>query len=110
MKAFERIGCVVYVLVGLVQLSAIFAGLEDWLHVPWWISGLIGFTVAGIPVIGTVAGIMGAIKGWGWSLWGALALFGSPYLIYVVALAGGGVARPLGAGIRAQQGAGRCDM
>jgi len=92
MKALERIGCVVYVLVGLVQLAAVFAGLEDWLHIPWWISGPIGFALAGIPVIGTIAGIMGAIKGWGWSLWGAIALFCWPYLIYVVALAGGGVA------------------
>lgn len=92
MKALKGVGCVVYGIAGLMQLAAIYAGLEDWLHIPWWLSAIIGFTVAGLPIIGTVAGIMGAIKGWGWSVWGALALFGWPFILYGVVLAGGGVA------------------
>jgi len=92
LRALKNFGCVIYVLVGLMQLAAIYEGLERWLHIPWWISAVVGLTVAGIPIIGTIAGVMGAIKGWGWSLWGALALFGWPYLLYGLAMAGGGAA------------------
>lgn len=92
MKVLKGIGCVVFAITGLVQWAATFAGLEAWLHIPWWISGPVGFTVGGFPIIGTVTGVMGAIKGWGWSLWGAIALFGWPYALYLVIGLGGGLA------------------
>jgi hypothetical protein len=54
------------------------------------IGGFICFIIAWIPIIGTLAGIKGAMAGWGWKLWPALALFCGPYALYLFAIVCGG--------------------
>jgi hypothetical protein len=90
----EKLGCLayaVYMLMGLVQLAAILGGIEDWWGWPWWIAIFIAMPVAYIPILGTVVGIMGAIKSFGWSPIFSILLFGWPYILYIILLAVGGL-------------------
>lgn len=69
-----KLGLLLYILSGLVQWSAVTGLLNHLLGDAWffitWIPALF---VAGIPVIGAIAGVTGAILRWGWPWW--LALF-----------------------------------
>ena len=90
----RTIGCVaivVYLAIGFVQLLAAVKGIQLWLDWPWILAAFISLFVAYIPVVGTVAGIVGATAAWGWGLWPAIALFCSPYVLYVIAIATGAV-------------------
>jgi hypothetical protein len=90
----ENLGCLfygVYLLMGLVQLAAILGGIEAWWGWPWWIAIFIAVPVAYIPILGTVVGIMGAIKSFGWSPIFSILLFCWPYVLYIIRLAGGGL-------------------
>ena len=53
---------------------------------------VISMFVAYIPLIGTVAGIKGAIDAWGWGFWSSVAFFFWQFVIYALAFAVGGVA------------------
>ncbi len=78
---------VAYLALGVVQFLAVIAGLQDWLGFHWIISGAIAtfaIFIAYIPLIGSIAGFMGATETWGWSnLTAALLFFGPPW-IYLV--------------------------
>lgn len=89
------LGCgaaVLYFGIGFVQLLAAIKGIQLWMGVPWLIAVVISTFVAWIPVVGTVAGIKGATDAWGWGFWPAVAFFCWPFVIYVIAIAGGGIA------------------
>lgn len=78
-------------LMGLLQLAAILSGILDWWGWPWPIAILVAMPVAYIPILGTIVGIMGAIKSFGWSPMFAILLFCWPYVLYIILMAGGGV-------------------
>ena len=85
------LGVAVYILVGILQLAASMSGLEYWLgfklHWAVWVFGLPFFLVfAELPVIGTVAGIVGAVHGWNWTYPWAIAFFMWPYALFLVAI------------------------
>ena len=88
-----KIGCIVYAFVGLLQLAAVYGAVEDWWGVPWWIGMFISPIIAFTPIVGTIAGIMGAIKSFGWSPLFAILLFFWPYVLYLILFAGGGIAK-----------------
>jgi hypothetical protein len=81
------LGVLSYVGLGIAQFFAIMEGLGTWLGVPWVISLVITFFLAYMPIIGTVTGIMGAIKGWGWTYPGAILFFCWPYGLALVVTA-----------------------
>ena len=66
-----------YMLLGLVQLAAVMTGLEVGLGFQWLPAAFCALLIAYIPVVGTVAGFVGAMTGWGWE--GAAALFFGPW-------------------------------
>jgi len=77
------IGYIVYFAMGLVQIAAIVAGFEAWWGWNGFFAILGSIFVAYIPVLGTIVGIMGAIKGWNWSPIQAILLFCWPLVIYI---------------------------
>ncbi|USG61466.1 hypothetical protein NBZ79_00560 [Sneathiella marina] len=76
-----------YFLLGVFQIAAIMAGVEYWLGWHWVFSAFIGLFLAYIPVIGTVAGVTGAIYGWGWPVLQAVVLFFGPLaFIFIIGI------------------------
>lgn len=88
---------ILYLVVGLVQLAAIMAGLTDYFGMHWILAAIIAFFTAYIPLVGSVAGIWGAVSVWEWEWWQAALLFIGPF-VFVVATgalqqAAGGLSR-----------------
>ena len=81
----------VYFGIGFVQLLAMIKGLQLWFSIPWILAAVLSLVVAYIPVVGTIAGIKAATEAWGWDLWPAIAFFCGPYVLYIAAIAAGGV-------------------
>ncbi len=77
-----------YLALGFMQLSATMTGLQDVWGWPWIFAAPVAFLTAYIPLLGTVAGMVGAVYGWGWSWAQAGVLFFGPFIviagIYVV--------------------------
>jgi hypothetical protein len=69
---------------GLLCLVAIADGLTLWTGIPFFISFVLAIILAYIPVIGTVIGIYGAMQAWEWSFLASLALFGFPYILFII--------------------------
>jgi len=87
---FGGVFFITYMLVGLVQLAAIMAGLEEWWGVPGILSFIIALFVAYIPFIGQITGMIGAHDAWGWSWIFSIGLFFGPFiLIFLISLIGG---------------------
>lgn len=74
-------GILVYVIWAVFLLSAIVAGLEQWLGWHFLIRVAIASVIAFIPIVGGIAAIIGAHDAWGWS-----------WLAAVGAVLGGGIA------------------
>lgn len=81
MQALALIG---YIVLGLFQLAAVMAGLEDWLGLHWIIAVPLALFIAYIPLIGTVIGMLGAVTAWHWSWLQAGGLFFGPLVIILV--------------------------
>jgi hypothetical protein len=66
---------IAYLVVGVVQFFAIVDGVSFGLG----IHSFFGFIIAGlityIPLIGSLAGVYGAVNAWDWTIWQSLALF-----------------------------------
>jgi hypothetical protein len=86
------IAAILYVGLGLLQLDATFAGLEDWLGLHWIIAGPLALFLAYFPLVGTIVGMFGAVSAWGWSWLQAGALFFGPFVVIVtLTLISGGI-------------------
>ena len=75
---------VLYVVLGLFQFVATVDGLKLWLDIGTWLAVLSAIVVAWLPLIGTVAGVVGAHHAWHWSWVGAIALFFGPQIVILV--------------------------
>lgn len=75
---------IAYLVLGLFQMAAVIAGLEDWLGFHWLIALPLAFFLAYIPLIGTGLGIAGAITAWGWTWIQACALFFGPFVVILI--------------------------
>lgn len=71
----QAIGVVLYIGLGIVQLFAIMDGVEQWWGLSGIFAGIIGFIIAGLPLIGSIVGYIGATDVWGWAWWQAGLLF-----------------------------------
>ena len=66
---------IAYFVVGLVQLFAIAAGIENGLGWHSFFSFAGALFVTYIPLLGSILGVYGATTAWGWDLIQALVLF-----------------------------------
>jgi len=73
-----------YIILGLFQLAAVMAGLEDWAGLHWIIAAPLAFFIAYIPLVGTVVGMFGALTAWHWSLLQAGVLFFGPFVVILI--------------------------
>ena len=74
-KVLQPVFVLGYLGVGLVQLAAFYTGLQYWTGWHWIILGFIAFFVGYIPVVGSIAGVIGAHYVWGWGLLPSILLF-----------------------------------
>lgn len=85
---------IAYAILGLFQLAAVMAGLEDWVGLHWIFAVVAAFFIAYIPVVGTVVGMFGAVTAWQWSWLQAGTLFFGPFVaIVVLSIAAGAAGR-----------------
>lgn len=88
----QALAVIVYLGLGLLQLAATIAGLEEWIGLHWLIAVPVSFFIAYFPLVGTVIGMLGAVTAWGWSWLAAFALFFGPFLVVVtLGLVAGGI-------------------
>ncbi|MEI8377937.1 MAG: DUF805 domain-containing protein [bacterium] len=74
---------ITYLLLGLVQFLATWAGLEETFHnniIPFLLAGFVAY----IPLVGTGFGIYGAHVGWGLSLLSSILIFTAPYILMII--------------------------
>lgn len=72
---------------GIICFLATLAGIEIWFGVNTFFAFIISLFIAYIPIIGTIAGFIGAVDGWGWSnLQAGLLFFGPPIFIFILAM------------------------
>mgnify|MGYP005876264091 CR=1 FL=1 len=76
---------VAYFILGVFQFFALWSGIEIWLGVNSFFSGILAFFLAGVPIVGTALGMYGAVAAWGWSWIQAGALFFLPFISIVIA-------------------------
>jgi hypothetical protein len=70
------VALIAYLGIGLVQISAVYAFFKDvW---GWWL----------MPIIGSIAGMVGAINVWGWAWYWSAILFFFPWVFMFI---GGGI-------------------
>ncbi|MCP1674421.1 ABC-type Na+ efflux pump permease subunit [Natronocella acetinitrilica] len=74
-------------LLGLLQFLAIWTGIEVFLGIHAIFALILALFLTGIPLIGTLAGVYGAVAGWGWSLVAALTLFFGLFALILVLFA-----------------------
>lgn len=72
LSTFLSIG---FFLMGAVQLFATWDFLTGYWGWPSFFAGIAGFILAGIPLVGSVCGFIGALKVWHWEWWQAGLLF-----------------------------------
>lgn len=77
-------GYIIYLGIGVVQLAAIYAFLEDYCGWNFLISLIFGFFIAYIPILGSICGAFGAVEVWNWEIWQAIILFCWPILIILL--------------------------
>ena len=77
----QALGCVIWLVVGTLQLFATFAGFQYWLGVNWVVAIILAAVTSYIPLVGTVLGMVGAIYVWGWPWWEATLLFFGSFLL-----------------------------
>jgi MFS family permease len=80
----KAICVIIYIGVAILQMRAVYAGLDAWL--PDWfpLLGLLTLAIGGTPVLGAIVGVFGAVSVWQWSLMRAFVLFGGPYVIMIL--------------------------
>lgn len=72
---FASFSAISYFLMGAVQLFAIWAFLTDYWHWPSMLAGIAGLFLAGMPVVGSICGFIGAYVVWDWEWWQVALLF-----------------------------------
>ena len=87
---------IAYIILGLFQLTAINAGLENWFDFHGILTGPLAFFIAYIPIVGTVVGVLGAVTAWHWSWLQAGGLFFGPFVIISILAMSAGVSGKLG--------------
>ncbi|MGN0905209.1 MAG: hypothetical protein ACI4PW_08645 [Alphaproteobacteria bacterium] len=71
-----------FIVVSLLQLVASIDGIMYFFGIHWFLAIIAAAALLFIPGVGPLAGVYGAVKVWGWPIWGALVLFFWPYILY----------------------------
>ena len=79
----SRLGVVIFLIVGLVQIYAGYLGIEYHLGSGWAIGAVIATLFFQFPIILTVGTFFGALDVWGWPWYGA-AVFAMPGLLFAL--------------------------
>jgi hypothetical protein len=69
-----------YIIIGIIQWMATIDGLEHWLGISGFFAFILSGFIAYVPIVGTIAGFIGAIDVWGWNFLEAGALFFGPFI------------------------------
>lgn len=87
------LGVLLRLVLMIVQLAAVMVFFTDWVGWSLWLAlPLTVLVVMALPFVGTVLGIIGAIKVWLWPWWLALLVFLPGLVLSVLALFGVGTA------------------
>lgn len=87
----QAITFVAYLILGLFQLAAVMAGLENWIGLHWIIAVPLALFIAYMPLVGTVVGMFGAVTAWHWSWLQAAGLFFGPFVVILIVAMWAGV-------------------
>ena len=82
---------IAYMILGLFQLAAVMAGLEDWVGLHWLLAAPLAMFIAYIPIVGTVVGMFGAVTAWHWTWPQAGGLFLGPFVVIAIFAIGAGI-------------------
>ncbi|ACL61293.1 conserved hypothetical protein [Methylobacterium nodulans ORS 2060] len=80
----QKLAFGVFLAMGVTNLLAVQAGLMQTLGLPWLVALLLAVPVFYLRYVGSVAGILGAVVGWHWSLPAAVVLFAWPAILYAL--------------------------
>ncbi|MGY2049539.1 hypothetical protein [Methylobacterium sp. JK268] len=80
----QKLAFGVFLVMGVTNLLAVQAGLIQVLGLPWIVAFLLAIPVFYLRYLGSVAGILGAVVGWHWSLPAAIAVFTWPVLLAAI--------------------------
>ncbi len=83
MKLIKFIG---YWIITITQFFAIYSYFHDVLEWNSLLGLIVALITAGIPIVGTIFGVLGAHYGWDWAWPAAIALYLCPYLLMCVVL------------------------
>ncbi|MCH7307831.1 hypothetical protein MMO38_06710 [Acinetobacter sp. NIPH 1852] len=78
----KALGFIAYWVLAITQFLGIytyFSNVQDW---NGFVSVIIALILGGIPILGTIFGVLGATQGWGWGLIPALCLYLWPFIIF----------------------------
>lgn len=64
-----------FFVMSVVQFFALYAYVRDYWDWHWLLATPISMFLAGMPIVGSICGCLGAIKVWGWEWWQAGLLF-----------------------------------
>ena len=87
----KLLAILVYTVMGILQTVAFLKGIEYWWGWSWYVGIFIALPICYIPILGTIVGIIGAIKALNWSPIFSILLFTWPYIIFIVLMAGVGL-------------------
>ncbi len=73
--------CVAYLLLGIVQSLAIYAGLTQWVGWHASIAAPASIFLGCVPLVGTAIGMYGAVYSWQWGWGSSFALFCGPMIV-----------------------------
>ena len=79
------IGYLGYFVLVLFYMTAIAAGIQEWFKLWFIFACILGFFIAGIPLLGTAMAIKGAMAAWNWSFLYSVGMFvGIPVAAIVI--------------------------
>jgi hypothetical protein len=89
-KIMQGLIVIGYIGLGIVQWFAMVDGIAHWTGMSTFFAGVVSFFLAGIPLLGTILGFIGAIEVWGWAWWQAGLLFFGTFGV-IIALGGAAI-------------------
>lgn len=78
------LGFIAYWALAITQFLGTYTYFSDVLEWNGIISVILALAVGGIPVVGTIFGVLGATQGWGWGIIPALCLYLWPFILFGV--------------------------
>ena len=74
-------GYIIWLVIGLVQVAAVYEGLTSWLGWSGFLAVPACLMLGGFPILGNILGMVCAMHVWGWG-WPLAAAVFFPYLVF----------------------------